>query len=195
MHKAVKILIGASIFFNFSAGLLGPIYAIFVERIGGDILTASSAWAIYSITIGVLMLIFGKLEDKLNKRRMVVLGYSLNTIGTAGYLFIQQPVHLFIVQAILGIGTAINNPAWDAIFSTSVDKRKESFEWACWEGSIRIVAGVAAFVGGTVVVIFGFRTLFVLMTITAAASTVISALFLRKKIWKDFLKVSRLSNI
>ena len=37
MHKAIKVLILASIFLNFSVGLFGPIYAIFVEKIGGDI--------------------------------------------------------------------------------------------------------------------------------------------------------------
>jgi len=128
MHKAIKILIGASIFFNFSAGLFGPIYAIFVERIGGDILTASSAWAMYSIIIGILIFVFGKWEDKLNKRKMVVLGYSLSAIGTASYIFVQQPLHLFAVQTILGISTAVINPAWNAIFSTSLDKHRESSE-------------------------------------------------------------------
>jgi MFS family permease len=195
MHKAIKILIGASIFFNFSAGLFGPIYAIFVERIGGDMLAASTAWAIYSIIIGILILIFGKWEDKLNKRKMVVLGYFLHTVGAAGYLFVQQPIHLFLVQAILGVSAAINNPAWNAIFSTSLDKHRESSEWAYWEGTVRIDAGIAAVIGGTIATVFGFRTLFILMTITAAASTVISAMFLRKKFWEDFLKFSGLSKV
>jgi MFS family permease len=188
MHKAIKILIGSSIFFNFSAALLGPIYAIFVLKIGGSIETASGAWAVYSIVIGLLMLAFGKWEDQLNKRKMVILGYAINTIGTAGYLFIQQPLQLFIVQAILGVSAAVNNPAWSAIFSTSLDKHRESSEWAYWEGTIRIDAGIAAILGGIIVMNFGFQALFILMTVTAAASTLVSTLLLRKKIWKDFLK-------
>lgn len=191
MHRAIKILIGASIFYNFSAGLFGPIYAIFVERIGGDIMTASSAWAVYSIIIGCLLLVFGKIEDRLNKRKMVVLGYLLSTIGITGYLFVREPLHLYVVQAILGF-SAITNPAWNAIFSTSLDKHRESSEWAYWEGSVRIDAGIAAIVGGAIATVFGFRVLFILMAITAAASTLISTLLLRKKIWKDFLQVSRL---
>jgi MFS family permease len=195
MHKAIKILIGASIFFNFSAGLFGPIYAIFVERIGGDIMTASSAWAIYSVIIGILILFFGKWEDRLNKRKMVILGYSLSAIGTAGYIFVQQPFHLFVVQAILGISAAINNPAWNAIFSTSLDKHRESSEWAYWEGAVRIDAGIAAVVCGTIATIFGFRVLFILMAATSAVSALISTLFLRKKIWRDFLQVSKIAKL
>jgi MFS family permease len=188
MHRAIKILIASSIFFSFSSGLFGPIYAIFVEKIGGDILTASSAWTLYSVVIGILILVFGKWEDKLNKRKMIVLGYFINTIGIAGYLFIQQPIQIFIIQAILGVSSAILNPAWNAIFSTSLDRHRESSEWAYWEGAIRIDAGIAAVIGGAIATIFGFHVLFVFMTITAAASTVISALFLRKKTWENFLE-------
>lgn len=195
MHKAIKILIGASIFFNFSAGLFGPIYAIFVQEIGGDILTASNAWAVYSIVIGALLLITGRLEDHLNRRKMVILGYFLSTVGTAGYLFVRQPLDLFIVQIILGVSAAINNPAWSAIFSTSLDKHCESSEWAEWEGIIRIDLGIAAFLGGIIVVAFGFRTLFILMTIISACSTVVSTLLLRSNIWKDFLKFTKMHKI
>lgn len=188
MHRAIKILIVASIFFSFSSGLFGPIYAIFVEKIGGDILTASSAWTLYSVVIGILILVFGKWEDKLNKRKMIVLGYFINTIGIVGYLFIQQPIQIFIIQAILGVSSAILNPAWNAIFSTSLDRHRESSEWAYWEGAIRIDAGIAAVIGGVIATVFGFRTLFIFMTITAAASTVISVLLLRKKTWENFLE-------
>jgi MFS family permease len=196
MHKAIKILIGASIFFNFSAGLFGPIYAIFVERIGGDILTASTAWAAYSIVIGFLIMVFGKMEDRLNRRKMVILGYFMSAMGTSGYLFVSSPIHLYVVQIFLGIATAVLNPAWNAIFSTSLDKHRESSEWAYWEGAIRIDAGIAAVIGGAIATFFGFRTLFILMAATSFGGALISTLFLRKKIWEDFLKeIGKLSKI
>jgi len=65
MHNIVKILLFSSIVHTFSLGLLGPIYAVFVQGIGGNILSASSAWAIYSVTIGILTIVFGKFEEKL----------------------------------------------------------------------------------------------------------------------------------
>lgn len=194
MHKAIKILISASLFYNFAGGLFGPIYAIFVERIGGDILTASSAIALYNIVMGILLLIFGKMEDKINKRKVVVLGYFLSAIGMTGYLFISQPWHLFLVQIMLSFGV-ITNPAWDAFFAASTDKKRESEEWGLWEGSIKIDVGIAAIIGGLVASVFGFRALFFLMAVSAFVSAFVSTLLLRKKTWEGFLKVSNLIKI
>lgn len=61
MHKVFKILIASSVFYNFSAGLFGPIYAIFLQKIGGTIITASIAWTVYTLFIGFMMLAFGSL--------------------------------------------------------------------------------------------------------------------------------------
>ena len=194
MHKIIKILIAASIFYNFSAGLLGPRSAIFVERIGGDILIASSAMAVYNIVMGVLLLGFGKIEDKVNKRKVIVVGYILSGIGFIGYLFVSNAWHLFLVQIILSLG-AITSPAWDALFSASTDRKKECVEWGIWEGSVRIDIGIAAVVGGLIASAFGFRLLFLFMALTAFSSAFISTMLLSKKTWKSFLKLYKISKI
>lgn len=194
MHKVIRILITTSIFYNIVGGLFGPIYAIFVEKIGGDILTASGAWAVYSIVMGILLLSFGKIEDKVNKRKTVVIGYFFSSIGTTGYLFVSQPWHLFVVQIVLGLGV-ITNPAWDALFSVSVSKGKESSEWGLWEGSTRIYAGMAAIIGGFIASTFGFRMLFMLMSIAAISGFLVSCSLLRKKTWESFLKTYKLPKL
>lgn len=189
MHKTIKILILSSMFFNFSAGLFGPLYAIFVQQIGGDILTAGSVWAVYAMTVGVLMFVFGKLGDIFNKRKIFLVGRMLNTIGVAGYLFVNNPIQLFIVQSVLGVALAMLNPAFNAIYSRSLDKGRESSEWSYWEGSVYIVVGVSALIGGIVASTFGFRMLFILMTIASIFSTIVAAFLLRKKVWNDFLRI------
>ena len=66
MRRILKILILSSFFINLAAGLFGPIYAIFVEEIGGDLLTAGTAYAIFAIASGSLIFMLGKWEDKVN---------------------------------------------------------------------------------------------------------------------------------
>ena len=187
MHKAIKVLILASIFFNFSIGLFTPIYAIFVEKIGGNIISASVAGTIYQIIFGVLIIIFGKLEDKLEKRIMVIIGYLLNTMAYTIYFFVRNPLQLFFAQAILGIGDAVKVPAWQAIFSKSLDRGSESSEWAYWAGSTAIIYGIAALIGGIIATNYGFRFLFMLMSFGTAVSTIISTFLFRKSLWKSFL--------
>jgi MFS family permease len=189
MHKAIKILLLSSLFFNISAGAFGPIYAIFVEKIGGDLLTASTSWAIYSGVIGVLTIVFGKFETKWNQRKLIVLGYALEAFINLGYIFIRTPFHLVMLQAALGVVIAFHNPAWDSIFSKSIDKGKETEDWGYWEGSTRIIAGIGAIIGGAIVTVFGFRTLFLLMAADSAISAGFATLLLRKNTWKNFAKI------
>ena len=49
MQRKLKILLFASALFMLAGGLFGPIYAVFVEEIGGDLLTAGGAYAAFSI--------------------------------------------------------------------------------------------------------------------------------------------------
>jgi MFS family permease len=189
MRRAIKVLISASIFINFSIGLFAPIYAIFVEKIGGNILSASTAGAIYNILLGILTIIFGKLEDRMGRRNMVTIGYFLNTVAYTIYIFVKNPIELFFAQAVLGIGDAAKNPAWEAIFSKSLDKGQESSEWAYWGGSTTIIFGIAALVGGIIATNYGFRLLFVLMAFGTGISTIISTLLFRKNIWKSLVNI------
>ena len=99
MKNILKILLWSSFLINLSAGLLGPIYAIFVENIGGNLLTAGSAYATFSISSGILIYFLGKWEDKLkHQERILLLGRFLTILRTAGYLLVQSPIHLFGVQ-------------------------------------------------------------------------------------------------
>lgn len=174
MKTILKFIIGSSIIYNFGVALFGPLYAIFVQGIGGSILDASGAYTVYTLVMGILLIVSGKYEDKFrNKETLLVLGFIIITIGNAGYIFISQPLHLFIVQFILGIGGAISVPAWDAIFSTHLDKRREAYEWSVWEGFWRISYAFGALAGGFVATFFGFKVLLILMTIFSAVSTVL----------------------
>ncbi len=151
----------ASIIANFAAGLFNPLYAIFVERIGGDILSASGAYAVFAVSTGILIMILGRLEDhRFKKEKMVFLGYFTLALGNLSYYFVYNPSQLFFTQALIGIGIAFIEPAWDAIYSKSIDRGKESSEWSLWAGGINIMLGLGAVAGGIFVSFFGFRLLF-----------------------------------
>jgi len=195
MHKILKILITSSIFYNFTAGMLGPIYALFALRIGGDILVASSAIAIYAAVVGILILIFGRFEDRLDKKKVFIAGRAINVVGIAGYMFVSSPFDLFIVQGILGIAIAMMNPTFEALYSRGLRKGHEAFEWSVWEGTINIMIAIAAVTGGLVASLFGFQTLFAFMTVTAALGFVAATFLMRKNIWYEMRKITKKKSI
>ena len=182
MRYLLKILLLSSFFITLSAGLLGPIYAVFVEEIGGNLLTAGTAAAIFSISSGVLIYLLGRWEDKIkHQENILVIGRILTFVGITGYLFVKSPAHLFIVEIFLGISTAISTPAFDSLYSKNLSKGKFASQWGTWEAMYAIAAGIAAIIGGYIAQEFGFKILFIIMSVLSLIS-LITILLLKKYI-------------
>jgi MFS family permease len=147
-----------------AGGLFGPIYAVFVEEIGGDLLTAGAAYSGFAIAAGILIFLISRWEDHVkHKEKLIIAGYVFSCIGFAGYLLIKAPVHLFIVQIIFGLGEAVGTPAFDGMYSKHLDKGKFISEWGLWESMSYITLGVAAIAGGFLANTYGFKFLFWIM--------------------------------
>ena len=155
----------------FGAGLLGPLFAVFTENIGGDVLEISWLWAVFLVTSGFLMIVVGKLSDKyFSKESLLILGYLLNFVSTVCYLFVSKPIHLLFVQIGFGIATALATPTWDALYSKYQEDKNSGFDWGLSEGEAVIITGVAMVFGGLLVDSFSFRALFLAMAMVQLAS-------------------------
>ena len=128
LNKVIRSLLYADALWFFGEGMLGPLFAVFAERIGGDILEITYAWATYLIISGALIMFIGKISDKVNKRKLVFYGYLLNAIITFCYIFVQTPNQLLLVQAGLGVAAALATPTWNALYSEYENKKKDGFE-------------------------------------------------------------------
>ncbi|MBI2673498.1 hypothetical protein HYX19_04505 [Candidatus Woesearchaeota archaeon] len=130
MKKKEKILLYGSNIWALGEGMLGPLFAVFTQRIGGNILDIAWAWALYLMVAGVLVILVGKISDGiLSKEKLMVTGYALNAIFTFSYLFVSSPLHLFFVQGGLGIAFALSNPTWNALYAKYEDKKQDGFIW------------------------------------------------------------------
>lgn len=183
MSRAAKILLVSSMFAHFAFEALGPIYAIFVKEIGGDILEAGAAYGVFMIVSGIFIFTIGRASFfRNNLHGAVVLGYGMLTLGEAGYLFVEKPPHLFIVQIILGIATGILEPSWDAVYASNLDEEKAAIHWSLWAGGRNLATGLAAFAGAAIVAAYSFTALFVVMlAFNIVALTIVSRLIWAKE--------------
>ncbi|EKE06880.1 MAG: hypothetical protein ACD_18C00249G0015 [uncultured bacterium] len=182
MKQGIKILLISDSWINLSLGMIGPIYAIFVEEIGGDILDASWAYSVYMITAGVVMYLLSKWEDRAkHKEKFVVLGYALTSIACLSYIFVYNQATLLFTQVLLGLSVAILSPAFDAIYSHYVKVKEEASNWGLWEALSFIVTGLAAVIGGYMANMFGFRTLFIVMFVISLFGALNSIRLYNKK--------------
>ncbi len=181
MNRYLKILLGADFFILLAMGMIAPIYAIFVEEIGGSILDAGIAWAIFCLTSGILMYVIGRWSDKKKHySRMLFFGYMLRSLAFLGYFFVQNTTHLFLVQILLGLSMAIATPSYDALYSEHLDKGRYATDWSLWESMNMITAAVAALVGSAIVNYFGFKTLFIIMFLSGVIGMIISSKLMLK---------------
>ena len=105
---AIRILLFTNALVLLAGAMLGPIYAIFVERIGGDILSASAAGSIFALSAGITTLVSGKFIDKIKNRKQIILaGYTLMGLGFIFYIFVDSVAGLLPVQILIGFSMAL----------------------------------------------------------------------------------------
>ncbi len=176
INKAIKILLYGGNIWYFGEGMLGPLFAVFAQKIGGNILDIVWAWATYLIVTGVFYIIVGKIVDgHHSKTKVMIAGYALNTIFTFGYLLVRTPASLMLVQVGLGFAAALATPTWNALYTHYEDKNHDGYEWGLAGGTARIVTGLATLVGGLIVTTFSFNALFILMGCIQAIATTYQA--------------------
>jgi len=175
MHKQLKLFLVADGFYALAFGMLAPIYAVFVERIGGDILEAGTAWAIFMIVSGIGLLFMGKLQDKISKDKIVlVAGYALRSFALLGYYFVSNIAQMFMLQIFLGLSVVVILPATYSFYSRYVDSKKLAFQWIAWDSTWFILQGIAALIGSFLASLYGFKTLFLVMFAISLFSLVIA---------------------
>ncbi len=184
MKKELKILLYADIMFMLAGGLFGPLYAVFVESIGGDLATAGVTFSLYCIVTGILIFLMGKFEDRFkNQEELIVLGYFISCLGFLGYLFISNTFHLYVVQVVLGAGVAIRIPVYRGVYSNNLDKGKFASQWGLWDSLSYFFWGISSFIGGFIAKFYGFRVLFIVMLALSIIGLLVSVrlLFIRKR--------------
>lgn len=173
LNKRIKTLLYGSNLWSLGEGMMGPILAIFSEKIGGDILDVSWAWSTYLIATGICTMIVGKISDtEVSKEKLLIAGYAINTAFTFSYLLVGSSLDLFVVQAGLGFATALATPTWDALYSEYQDKENSGYIWGLAGGRDQLITGLAIIIGGLIVNYCSFQVLFITMGAIQAIATV-----------------------
>ncbi len=176
MKRSVRMLLFASSLWYFGEGLFGPLFAVFSEKVGGDLLDITWAWSLYLIVTGVFYVLIGKLFNRsIWKPKLIVIGYALNTIFTFCYLFVSDTTSLLLTQAGLGLAEAISTPAWDSTFSSELEDTNDTFVWGIAHGQSFFVSGIAVAIGGLIANYFSFEALFIFMGCIQLIATIIQA--------------------
>ena len=165
LNRPLRILLINDTLVWIAASMIVPIYAVFVDDIGGDILDAGLAASIFALVAGVVVLIMGRLSDHIKRlSRVVAIGYLLNGTGFVLYIFVSNVWQLFAVQALIGLAQASVAPAFDALYTKNIGSpKKASSRWSMWEAGYYFAIAIGSALGAAIVKFASFDTLFVIM--------------------------------
>jgi peptide deformylase len=166
MSRSVKILVAYNFFIVFGFGLLTPIFAVFITKqiIGATVAVAGIAEAIYLGTKGIGQIFVAdyldiEQEDKRNWR-WALIGSLIFGLSTPLYIFCHRPIHLYLVELVMGIAAALEYPAFYSLFLRHLDRRRKAFQLSLHNTIIELGTAVAAAIGGVLASYFGFFNLF-----------------------------------
>ncbi|OGN08065.1 MAG: hypothetical protein A3J46_01415 [Candidatus Yanofskybacteria bacterium RIFCSPHIGHO2_02_FULL_41_11] len=186
INHVIKTLIFSDLYLNMGLGLFGPIFAIFITQqiTDGSIEVVGFAAGITQLFKVVLQIPIAKYLDKNHGEYddfySMILGGVLISLSPFLYLMASEISHLYMIQALYGVGLAFLVPPWYAIFSRHLDKLHENIEWSFESVAIGIATASSAAIGGVLANKFGFQVVFVIAGILSFLS-----IFNQIKIFKD----------
>ncbi len=161
MKRLAYVLIALNIFIIVAGGFLTPLWSKFVLSIGGDTRTAGTAICIFSIMIGIFIIIAAKIENNFHiEKSSLIISAVIMSIGYGGYLLVKSPVELYMAQTVLGLGGALQCPAIYALYQRTLKNGQETLGWGVWNGFYNIAIGVSALVSAELAHYFSLHQVF-----------------------------------
>lgn len=172
-----------------------PIIALFAIKLpGGDIKTAASAYSTYLVVRVVFELISGRMlinSGEIRKFCFTILGVGVLSIAYLGFARAISVYELFLFYAVAGCGMGIASPAKSSLFSTHLDKQRESLEWGMLDAAVFMSMALSGALGGFIAEQYGFSTLFYIALVINTVGVIPYILYIRherKDFWHIFFK-------
>lgn len=172
-NQPLRILLSTNALVLIASAMFIPIYALFVDDIGGDIFDVGYTAAVFAVAAGLMTLISGNITDRVKRKELlVVIGYMTVGIGFVSYMFVETLTSLIIVQALVGFGLAFYAPAFDVLYTNNLREKKSGIQWAAWESMDYFTSAIGALIGASIVSLLGFDAMFLVMAALCFASAV-----------------------
>lgn len=186
INPIVKAFIISEIFLWSAWNAITPIFAIFAATNvpGGNAEIAASSFSTYLVVRVIFELISGRFlsrSDDVRKFIVSIIGIICISIGYIGFAVTHTLVPIFIFYGVVGMGLGIASPAKNSLFSTHLDKNRETTEWGVYDGVVFMGMALSAIVGGFVATHYGFPFLFYIAALINLLGTIPYLLYIKRE--------------
>lgn len=178
VNRVIRALILSDFFLFFGLGLLAPIFAVFIlEHIDNRLEVIGLAAAIYWVTRMLLVIPLSKYMDtrsgSADEYLLMILGTMVISLVPLGYSIAASVWHIYGLQALYGLGSAMAVPAWRILFTNNVDRAIIGFEWSLEDVSVGFAMAASAVLGALIADYLGFDALFLLVSLFGFSSALV----------------------
>ncbi len=164
-NLALRSLFVANSIFVFALVLFGPLFAVYVQKMGGGVMMISIATAVSLLSTTLFLMFVARFGDRVERKEdLLVIAYLIRAIGFLAYPLVKDITWLMVLIVWLGAGEALGTPAFNVLFARHVDKKNEISEYADWHVVQNLIMALATILGGLFVSNFGFTGIFVAMS-------------------------------
>lgn len=192
INRVISTLILSDLFLFFALGLLTPIFGVFVlENIEGSSLkvvgiASSFYWIARVVSVVPISRVLDKVKGEKDEFYSVLIGtYGLALLPSL-YIFATHPHHVYIIELLRGIANSFAVPAWRILFTKFVDQKLIGLEWSFEDVSVGLATAVSAILGAIIADTFGFRAVFVMVSVIGViGATILTRLYKDKRISQE----------
>lgn len=161
-----------------------PIFAIYVSGVkGGSIEAAASVVSVHLIARIIFELVSGRmlLNTTLTKKYLfTITGLLIIGLSFLGFALSTAVLPVYLFFAVAGMGMGIASPAKNSIFSTHLDKNKETSEWGIYDAAVFVGMALSAALGGFIAKLYGFQVLFIIASAINLVGIIPYLIFIHK---------------
>lgn len=182
INRVIKVLTSTESVFEFAYGLVTPVFAIFIVQSieNGTAQVAGTAVAVYWFVKSALRIpiawFLDKKDGEYDDFYSMISGFFIYSICLFLFNFASTPTHVYLIQALTGIGGALAFTPWYGFFTRHIDKSHENFEWSISVSLTGFGISLAGFLAGVITDKLGFAFIFTAGGIISLLAT--SLLFL-----------------
>ncbi|MEM7821254.1 MAG: MFS transporter [Candidatus Aenigmatarchaeota archaeon] len=173
MKKELLVVMLASILSSIGAGIFGPVYLLYYQKIGGYS-EISMAFGIFWIALALMEIPFGYLSDRFDRKIFIIIGGILTSFVSLFYIFIKTVFELYLLEFLSGVATSIQKPSLQSLISEMASKKERGKIFGLFSSTVNLSYGVASLLSGILIGIFGISSIFIVSSLFQLTSTLIA---------------------
>lgn len=178
INNLIKFLTLSYILLVSGWGFVGPVFAIFITKQieGGTLELVGFATAASLLVRAIFQMPFARFVDskkgEIDDFVVMAIGSLILSVSPFLHIWASKPIHILILQGMMGFGWAMVLPGWQAIFTRHIDRQREAEEWSICNTMVGLFAALAGALGAFLADSVGFDNLFLIVSTVTAAGCV-----------------------